>query len=87
MPYLRGHFKEELVVLRLAPVEVARDGIGGDGILEPPAIGVAFGHDLDERAVADHVHLRLAVTVAEVHLTAADDAGLVPQGPLTDSRA
>ena len=53
-----------------------RQGVGGDRILEATAVGVALNHDLDERAV-DHVHLRLAVTVAEVHLTAADDAGLV----------
>ena len=75
---LGGHFKEQTVVFRFAPVEVAGDGIGGNRILETAAVGVAFDHDLDERLV-DHVHLALAVAVGEIHLLAADDGRLVAQ--------
>ena len=75
---LGGHLKQELVVLALAPVEVAGDGIGGDGVLEAAAIGVALDHDLDEGLV-DHVHFLLAVAIGEVTLTAAHDGGLIHQ--------
>ncbi len=69
---LRGHLKEQVVVLGGAPVEVRRDGVGGDGVLEAAAVGVALYHDLDEGLV-DHVHLGLAVPVGEVHLLAPHD--------------
>ena len=36
-----GHLKEQAVVLRLGPVEILRDGIGGDGVLEAAAVGIA----------------------------------------------
>ena len=75
---LGGHFKQELVVLGLAPVEVPGDGVGGDGVLEATAVGVALDHDLDEGLV-DHVHFLLAVAVGEVHLLAAHDGGQVLQ--------
>ena len=71
-----GHLKEQAVVLRLTPVEVLGDGVGGDGVLEAAAVGVALDHDLNERPV-DHVHLRLTVAVGKVHGLAAHDAGLV----------
>src|SRR5699024_9034718 len=45
---LGGHLKEELVVLCLGPVEVTGDGVGGDGVLEAPAVGVPLNHDLNE---------------------------------------
>ena len=69
---LRGHFKQQLVVFGLGPVEVLGDGIGRDRVLEAAAVGVALDHDLDERLV-DHVHLFFAVFVFEVHFLAADD--------------
>ena len=73
-----GHLKEQAVVLRLGPVKILGDGIGGDGILEAAAVGVAFDHDLN-KGLVDEVHLRLAVAVGEVHGLAAHDAGLVGQ--------
>ena len=75
---LGGHLEEELVVLGLAPVEVAGDGVGGDGVLEAAAVGVALDHDLDEGLV-HHVHFLLAVAVGEIHLLAADDGRQVLQ--------
>ena len=75
---LGGHLKEELVVLGLAPVEVPGDGVGGDGVLEAPAVGVALDHDLDEGLV-DHVHLFFAVPIGEVLLLAPHDGGQVGQ--------
>ena len=64
--------------LGLAPVEVAGDGVGGDGILEAAAIGIALDHNLDEGLV-DHVHFLLALTVGEIHLLTAHDSGLTSQ--------
>ena len=75
---LGGHFKEELVVLRLAPVKIPGDGVGRDRVLEAAAVGVALNHDLDEGLV-DHVHLFFAVAVGEGHFLAADDGRLVFQ--------
>ena len=75
---LGGHLEQEAVVLRVGPVKVARDGIGGDGILEAPAVGVALGHDLDERLV-HHIHFLLAVAVSEILLFAAYDGRQVLQ--------
>ena len=75
---LRRHLEQQLVVLRLRPVEVPGDGIGGDRVLEAPAVGVALDHDLDERLV-HHVHFPLAIAVGEVHLPAAHDGGQVLQ--------
>ena len=72
------HFKEELIVLCLAPVKIAGNGIGRDRILEAPSVGVAFDHDLDEGLV-DHIHFLLAVTVGEIQLFAAYDRGQVGQ--------
>ena len=73
-----GHFKEQVVVFRLRPVEILRDGISGNGILKTAAVGVALDHDLDKRFV-DQIHLCLAVTVGEVHGFTAHDAGLASQ--------
>ena len=73
-----GHLKEQPVVLRLGPVKVLGDGIGGDGILEAAAVGVAFDHDLDE-CLVDHVHLRLAVAIGKTHGLAAHDTRLTGQ--------
>ena len=75
---LGGHLEEQLVVLGLGPVEVTGDGVGGDGVLEAAAVGVALDHDVDEGLV-DHVHFLLAVAVGEVHLLAADDGGQILQ--------
>jgi len=75
---LAGHFKQQPVVLRLRPVKVARNGVGGDGVLEAAAVGVPLDHDLDEGLV-DHVHFALAVLVAVILLHAADDAGQLRQ--------
>ena len=69
-----GHFEQELVVLRLRPVEIAGDGVGGDGILEAASVCVALDHDLDEGAV-DHIHFLLAVLILKGHFLAADDCG------------
>ena len=44
--------------------------------MKTAAVGVALDHNLDKGAV-DHIHLRLAVTVGEVHRLAAYDAGLI----------
>ena len=71
---LAGHLEQQAVVLGVRPVEVFRDGIGGDGVLEAAAVGVPFDHDLDERLV-DHIHLFLAVLILEVLLLAPDDGG------------
>ena len=67
-----GHFKEKLVVLGFRPVEIAGYGIGGNGILEASAVGVALDHDLDEGLV-DHVHFLFAVFVFKIHFLAAHD--------------
>ena len=75
---LGGHLEQQPVVLRVGPVEVPGDGVGGDGVLEAPAVGVALGHDLDERLV-HHVHFLLAVAVGEVLLLAAHDGRQVLQ--------
>ena len=75
---LGGHGEEQTVVLRVGPVKVLGNGVGGDGILEAPAVGVALGHDLDERLV-HHVHFLLAVAVGEILLLAAHDGGQVLQ--------
>jgi len=75
---LGGHLEEQAVILRLAPVKVLGDGVGGDGVLEAAAVGVALDHHLDEGFV-DHVHLRLAVAVGEVHGLAAHDTRLTGQ--------
>ena len=69
---LRRHFKEELVVFRLAPIEILGDGIGRNGILEAASVRVALDHQLDEGFV-HHVHFLLALAVGERLLTAADD--------------
>ena len=73
-----GHLEEKAVVLRFRPVEVLCDGVGGDGVLETAAVGIAFDHDLDEGLV-DHVHLFFAVLVLEGHLLAADNGGQLSQ--------
>ena len=73
-----GHLEQEAVVLRVAPVEILGDGVGGDGILEAPAVGVALGHDLDERLV-HHVHFLFAVAVGEILLLTAHDGRQVFQ--------
>ena len=79
------HLKEQLVVLRLRPIKVAGDGVGGDGILESAPVGVAFDHDLNEGAV-DHIHFLLAVFVLKGHLLAAHDCGqlrhIIRNGPV-----
>ena len=75
---LAGHLEQQAVVLRIAPVEVARDGIGGDGVLKAAAVRIALDHDLDERLV-HHVHLGLAVAVGEALLAPAHDGWLVAQ--------
>ena len=75
---LGGHLEQQLVVLALAPVEVAGDGVGGDGVLEAPAVGVALDHDLDEGLV-HHVHFLLAVAIGKLTLPAAHDGGLIRQ--------
>ena len=75
---LGGHLKEELIIFRLGPVEVLGDGVGGDGVLEAPAVGIALNHDLDEGFI-DHVHLFFAVAVGEVHLLAPHNGGQVLQ--------
>ena len=71
---LRGHLEEQAVILGLGPVEITCDGIGGNGVLEASAVGVAVDHYLNERLVY-HVHLGLAVLILERHLLAADDSG------------
>ena len=75
---LGGHLEQQAVVLRLAPIEVVRDGVRGDGVLEAAAVRVALDHDLDERLV-HHVHLGLAVAVGEALLAPAHDGWLVAQ--------
>ena len=75
---LRGHFEQQPVVLGFAPVEVARDGVGGDWVLEAATVRIAFDHDLDEGLV-HHIHFDLAVAVGEVHLLAAHDGRLIAQ--------
>ena len=75
---LRGHLKEQFVVLGLFPVKISGDGVGRDRILEASSLRVALGHDLDKRLV-DHVHLCLAVAVGEVLLHAAHNCLLVLQ--------
>ena len=75
---LGGHLEEKAVVLGLAPVKILGDGVGRDRVLEAAAVGVALGHDLDERLV-HHVHFLLAVAVGEVLLLAADDRGQIAQ--------
>ena len=77
-PVLCGHLEEQLIVLRGGPVKVARDGIGRNRVLETASVAVAFDHELDESLV-DHIHLRLAVAVGEVHFPAADDGGHILQ--------
>ena len=75
---LGGHLKEQLVVLRLRPVEVPGDGVGGNGVLEAPAIGISLNHDLQKGPV-DHVHLLFAVPIGEVHELPAHNGGLSRQ--------
>ena len=65
-----GHLKEQAVVLLVRPVEILRDGIGGNGVLKAPAVGIALNHDFDEGLV-HHIHFRLAVLVFEVHFLTA----------------
>ena len=79
-----GHFKQKLVVLGFRPIEIARDGIRGDRILESAAFGVALDHDLDKRLV-NQIHFTLTLSVCEAHLPRwrAGRAGL----PDTSSRA
>ncbi len=66
------HLEQQSVVLRVGPVKITGDGIGGDGILEASAVRIPLDHGLDERLV-HHVHLPLTVLVFEVHLPAAHD--------------
>ena len=75
---LGSHLKQEFVVLCLGPVEVPGDGVGGNGVLEATAVGVALDHDLDEGLV-HHIHLLLAVPVGKVHLLAAHNGGQIFQ--------
>ena len=63
---LAGHLEQQAVVLRIGPVEIRSDGVGGNGVLEAPSVGVSFDHGLDESLV-DHIHLFFAVFVAEIH--------------------
>ena len=70
---LRGHLKEKTVIFRVGPVEILRDGVCRDRILEAAAVRIALDHGLD-KCLVDHVHLFLAVLVAEVELLAADKA-------------
>ena len=64
-PVFGRHLEQQPVVLRIAPVKVLRNGIGGDRVLEAPAIGIAFDHVFDEGLV-HHVHFLPAVPVGEV---------------------
>ena len=73
---LGGHFKQQPVIFSVGPVKIAGDGIGGDGILEAAAVGIALNHGFDERLI-DDVHLVLAVLILEVHFLAADYAVLL----------
>ena len=75
---LGGHLEQQLVVLGLAPVEVAGDGIGRDRVLEAAPVGVALDHQLDEGLV-DHVHFLLALAVGKGLLFSADDGREVRQ--------
>ena len=67
-----SHLKEQAVVLCVGPVEISRDGVGRDRILETTAVGIALDHGLDEGLVY-HIHLFLAVLIAEIHILAADN--------------
>ena len=64
------HLKQQTVVGRIGPVKIRCDGIGGDGVLESPAIGISLDHSLDKRPV-DHIHLFFAVLIAEIHFLSA----------------
>ena len=75
---LGGHLEKQFVVLRGGPVKVPGNGVGGDGVLEAAAMGVALDHDVD-KGLVDHVHLGLAVAIGEVHLLAAHDGGQILQ--------
>ena len=69
-----GHFEKQLIVFRFRPVEIARDGIRRNRILEAAAVGVALDHDFDKRLV-DHRHFLDAILIFEIHFLAADDRG------------
>ena len=69
-----GHFKQELIILRLGPVKVSCNGVGGNGILEAPAVGIALNHNFNERPV-HHVHFLFAVLIFKGHLLAAHNGG------------
>lgn len=68
------HREEKAVVFGVRPVEVSRDGVSRNRILEASAVGVTLDHDLDKRLV-DHRHFFDAVFIFEVHFLAADDCG------------
>ncbi len=68
----RCHFKQQFVVFGVGPVEILRDGIGRNRVLEAAPVGVALDHGFDEGLV-DHVHFFFAVFVFEIHLLAAHD--------------
>ena len=70
----RRHLEQQAVVFGLGPVEVLRDRIGRDRVLEAASVRVALDHRLDEGFV-DHRHFLDAVLVFEIHLLAADDRG------------
>ena len=73
-----GQLKEQAVILCLRPVEIFRDRIGGDWVLEAAAIGIALNHDLD-KGLVDKIHLRLTVTISEIHGLAAHSFCMMPR--------
>ena len=70
---LGGHREQKPVVFGVRPIEVLRDGISWNRVLEAASIGIAFDHDFDEGLV-DHSHFLDTVLVFEWHFLAADDA-------------
>ena len=75
-PVLGRHLEKKTIVLRVGPVEILRDRIRRDRVLEPASVGVAVDHDLDKRTV-HQIHFFLAVLIFKFHFLAADDTVLL----------
>ena len=72
---LCGH-REQAFSVRGIPLKIARDVVGRDREGKHTAVGVAFGHDVDVRAV-DEVHFLLQFAVGKVAYFPTDEGVLV----------
>ena len=75
---LCSHLEKKLVILILRPVEILRDGVCRDRILESSTLRISFDHYLDEGLV-DHISFLLAFAICEAHVLSADKSRNIPQ--------